>query len=78
MNVPPAVAQALLGLVRQAAERKLDGIGSSAFQSLAAGVGDFLDERQKRELKSYLTGARGEVQAAHDDFRQAARGKPAR
>lgn len=73
VKIPPEAAQAVLGLVKQAIARKLDGRGSSAFQSVLAGLGDLLPAREQGELKTYLTGARGEIQEAHDDFHAAGR-----
>lgn len=75
-KLTPEAAQAIAGLVSKAL--KLDGRASSAVQSLAAGLGDMMDEGTKAKLRGDMATARGEVQEAHDDFRRAARGQPAR
>lgn len=75
-KLPPEATAAIIGLVTHAL--KLDGRASSSVQSLAAGLGDMMEERDRSKLRSYLTAARTEVQAAHDDFRDAARGRPPR
>lgn len=75
-KLPPEATSAIVGLVAKAL--KLDGRGTSAVQSLAAGLGDMMDERERAKVRSYLAGARAEVQVAHDDFRDAARGRPPR
>src|SRR4051812_22251653 len=76
-KLPPEAAQAVIGLISHAL--KLDGRASSAVQSLVAGLGDMApDDATRQQIKSAAATARSEVQAAHDDFREAARGRPAR
>lgn len=76
-QLPPETTTALVGLISHAL--KLDGKGSSALQSLASGLSDMVPDPQAAQaIKVNLSAARAEVQAAHDDFRDAARGRPPR